>query len=73
MAANPHASRVLVEVLRATPDLDVPAGLTLESLAYSTLLAGPEFAAWDRGRRRPDRRDHGDAAVRVERVSGELR
>ena len=41
--ANPHAARVLVDVLRAMPELDVPTGLTIESLAYSALLAGPEF------------------------------
>jgi enoyl-CoA hydratase/carnithine racemase len=44
--ANPQASRVLVDVLRAMPALDVAAGLALESFAYSTLLAGREFAAW---------------------------
>ena len=43
---RPRASRVLVQVLRASSTLDVADGLVLESLAYSTLQAGPEFAAW---------------------------
>lgn len=71
--ANPHAARVLVDVLRPMPELDVPAGLTLESLGYSTLLAGSEFASWHRDRRRPDPRDHADDPVRVERRGDELR
>lgn len=44
--ANPQACRTLVDVLRVVPALDVRAGLTVESLAYSSLLAGPEFARW---------------------------
>lgn len=72
-AATPHASRVLIDVLRAMPDLDVDTGLTLESLAYSALLAGPEFAAWQQGRRPPEPREHDGEAVRVERAGDELR
>jgi enoyl-CoA hydratase/carnithine racemase len=71
--ANPHASRALVDVLRPMPELDVTTGLTLESLAYSTLLAGPEFAAWQASRSRPAPRDHDGHPVRVERRGGELR
>ena len=71
--ANQQAVRVLVDVLRPMPQLDVPTGLTLESLGYSTLLAGTEFAAWHRDRRRPDPRDHADDAVQVERRGDELR
>lgn len=44
--ANPLAARTLVGVLRATEALPVPEGLQVESLAYSMLLAGPEFRAW---------------------------
>lgn len=71
--AHPQASRMLVDVLRTLGDLDVgagrhvAAGLIVESLAYSTLLAGPEHARWldGRGRRGPR---HFDAdPVRVER------
>lgn len=43
----PHASSVCDDVLRAVdPDGPVLAGVTTESLAYSTLQAGPEFARW---------------------------
>lgn len=73
IGANPQACRVLVDVLRAAPSLDVPTGLTLESLAYSTLLAGGEFADWlaDRPASRP--RTFGSPPVRVERTDRELR
>ncbi|MEW2355706.1 enoyl-CoA hydratase/isomerase family protein [Spirillospora sp. NPDC029432] len=43
---NPQASLVLAQVLRASEHLPVPAALDVESLAYSTLLGGPEFARW---------------------------
>jgi enoyl-CoA hydratase len=58
----PHASAVLVQVLRAMGSLAVPEALTLESLAYATLQAGPEFARWLAGYRagRVDRADRGD-------------
>ncbi|MFW6092890.1 MAG: enoyl-CoA hydratase/isomerase family protein [Pseudomonadota bacterium] len=48
---NPTASAVLVQVLRSVGHLEVHEALTLESLAYATLQAGAEFAAWlaDRG------------------------
>lgn len=46
VAAHPHACRLLVDVLRASASLDVPAALTVESFAYSALLAGDEFARW---------------------------
>jgi len=71
--SNPRAARVLADVLRPMPQLDVPTGLTLESLGYSMLLAGPEFAAWQRDRHRPNPRAHTGEPVRVERAGGELR
>jgi enoyl-CoA hydratase len=43
---NPLASMALVQLLRHGQGLAVEAGLVLESLVYSTLQAGPEFAAW---------------------------
>ncbi|WP_242660581.1 enoyl-CoA hydratase-related protein, partial [Mycobacterium kubicae] len=69
----PHASAVCDDVLRAVD----PAGATLrgvitESLAYSTLQAGPEFARWleERGPARvPDIAD----PVTVERDGDVLR
>jgi len=43
----PHASSVCDDVLRAVdPDGPTLAGVVTESLAYSTLQAGPEFARW---------------------------
>jgi len=43
---NPIASTVLVQLLRGTAARDVEEGLVAESLAYSALQAGPEFARW---------------------------
>ena len=43
----PHASSVCDDVLRAVqPDGPALRGVVTESLAYSTLQAGPEFARW---------------------------
>lgn len=46
IAAHPIAAMTLVQVLRLGEHLPPPAALTLESLAYATLQAGPEFSAW---------------------------
>ena len=43
---RPLASSTLAQVLRVGEGLSLPDALVLESLAYSTLLAGPEFRAW---------------------------
>ena len=48
--ASPQASVILGRVLRITEALPVPDALEVESLAYSTLLGGPEFARWLAGR-----------------------
>lgn len=43
----PHASAVCDDVLRAVdPDGETVASVVTESLGYSTLQAGPEFARW---------------------------
>jgi enoyl-CoA hydratase/carnithine racemase len=42
---RPIASVTFAHVLRSAPE-SIPAGLILESLAYSTLQEGPEFRAW---------------------------
>ena len=42
----PLAAAMLVRLLRITSVTSVADGLVAESMAYSTLLAGPEFAAW---------------------------
>lgn len=51
----PLASLSLVQVLRAGRPLELPSALALESFAFSTLLAGPEFHNWLSGRRLPPR------------------
>jgi enoyl-CoA hydratase/carnithine racemase len=45
-AARPIAAEVLGQVLRMSLALPFEDALVAESLAYSTLLAGAEFAAW---------------------------
>ncbi len=52
VSANPRAASILVQLLRHGETRDVEAGLVAESLAYSTLQAGPEFANWLAGRAR---------------------
>lgn len=42
----PRGAALLVQVLRAAVTADLDGGLLLESLAYSTLQAGPEFRNW---------------------------
>lgn len=48
VAASPYAAITLANLLPATELASVRDGLLLESLAYSTLLAGPEYGAWRR-------------------------
>lgn len=42
----PIAATTLAVLLRAQSAVDIETGLALESAAYSTLQAGPEFALW---------------------------
>jgi hypothetical protein len=49
-AEHPQAAAVLRQVLRATAGRPVREALDVESLAYSTLLGGPEFGHWLAGR-----------------------
>lgn len=44
--AAPRAAATLVSLLPVIPRVDVAEGLIIESLAYSMLLAGPEFRQW---------------------------
>jgi enoyl-CoA hydratase/carnithine racemase len=46
VARRPVAASVFAEVLRQGERLDFDGALTLESLAYSTLLAGTDFRDW---------------------------
>lgn len=73
IVAHPHASRVLVDVLRATPSFDGLAGLALESTAYSMLLTGGEFAAWLSEQPPTRSRTFALEPVRIERDGSELR
>lgn len=70
----PLAAMTLVQVLRQTLDLSVHGALTLESLAYATLQAGPEFRQWSL--QHPPtaaRTGHEDAApVLIERHGAQL-
>lgn len=44
--ATPIAAAIFVQLLRATEGLPLDTALFAESLAYSTLQAGPEYQAW---------------------------
>jgi len=69
VAAHPLAARTLVDVVRASAALPVASALVVESLAYSMLLAGPEFAAWLAERpHRPPRHFAADSLVGVVRT-----
>jgi enoyl-CoA hydratase/isomerase-like protein len=71
-AANPTAAATLARVLRLTPTLDVAAALEVESLAYSMLLAGPEFRHWLGQRPEPPSRADEIDVVLVGRSGGVL-
>lgn len=49
IAHAPIAASVFTGLLRATEHLDLESALFAESLAYSTLQSGPEFARWRAG------------------------
>jgi enoyl-CoA hydratase/carnithine racemase len=70
-AACPSAGTVLRQVLAATARLPVREGLRVESFAYSTLLAGPEFRAWLARRTPPRPAAAGHDPVQVSR-DGEI-
>ena len=72
--ASPLAATALVQCLRASEGANALHGLVLESLAYSTLQAGPEFAAWRAARPTPRvRPPPKGAAVRATREDDVLR
>ena len=69
----PHASAVCDDVLRAMdPDGPTLSGVVTESLAYSTLQAGPEFARW-LAQRGPARMPDIPDPVRADRDGDTLR
>jgi enoyl-CoA hydratase/carnithine racemase len=72
--ATPLASTVLAHLLRWTGALPVTHALDAESLAYSTLLGGPEFRSWlERRGPRPLPPPATSDAVLIVRTDDELR
>ncbi|MET3953276.1 enoyl-CoA hydratase/carnithine racemase [Rhodococcus sp. OAS809] len=72
VSSRPSASAVLLDVLRSFDcHGDVEAGLVTESLAYSTLQAGPEFQEW-LSVQKPRRRHIQDDSVRLARRNDSL-
>jgi hypothetical protein len=69
---NPEAAAALLDVLRRTEHLAVDAALEIESLAYSELLAGDEFARWLAARGPMPPPDSGAHPVLLERDGDEL-
>ncbi len=71
----PIAATVLMHLLRAIDGMPIEAALTAESLAYSTLQAGPEFARWLATHRAAAPAKHSDSgpAVVIERDGDALR
>ena len=69
--ANPLAASALTTLLRASATRSVAEGLLLESAVYSSLQAGPEFAAW-RAAHPPRERSAAGDRVRVERAGDGL-
>jgi enoyl-CoA hydratase/carnithine racemase len=73
VARRPLAALALVQLLRLGASLDLHQALVAESLVYSTLQSGPEFAAWRVGREKPSRPEPtSDPAVRIERWGDQL-
>ena len=73
VAQCPLAAMALVQLLRHGETLAVEQALLAESLVYSTLQSGPEFATWLGARPAPKHRETSAApAVRVEREAERL-
>lgn len=66
IASAPIAAASAAVLLRTSPGQNVEAGLAAESAVYSTLQAGPEFAAWRATARHASHADEGPT-VRTER------
>ncbi len=70
---SPLAALALVQLLRQSEYLDLHHALVAESLVYSALQSGPEFAAWLAGRPEPKTPEpEVEPAVRLERWEHEL-
>ena len=70
---KPIASSVFVQVLRATENMPIVQAMSVESMAYATLQAGPEYKKW-LAKLRPqlELQDDKGPAVIVEREGNEL-
>lgn len=73
VSTHPLSVAVLLDVVRRSAQLTVADGLVTESLAYSTLLAGPEFAEWLSHREHRDMPADAGDVVGLERVGDVLR
>jgi enoyl-CoA hydratase/carnithine racemase len=71
-ARSPVAASIAAAVLRAGEGLDLEPALTLESLAYSTLLGGAEHRRWRADRPAPQARTAAGPAVRLHRDRSRL-
>lgn len=67
IAHAPLAAATLAQLLRGFEARSIEEGLVAESLAYSTLQAGPEFAAWRASRPCPKSAAEASAPLRVDR------
>ncbi len=76
VAANPMAAATCCQVLRSGPVPTTPdgirTGLLLESTAYGTLQAGPEFVRWLAGRGRRVRPEEPESPVLVDASGSEV-
>lgn len=69
---HPLAASILAQVLRVTSQSGVEDALIVESLAYSTLLAGREFRDWRNSRLTRLRSHDTDTRIRTTRDQGVL-
>jgi enoyl-CoA hydratase len=60
---NPKASIVLAQLLRATENMNLFDAISLESIAYSALQSGEEFADWITKKSKSDEKCNGEVIV----------
>jgi hypothetical protein len=69
--ATPLAATAMVVLLRSTLARTIDEGLVAESVTYSMLQGGPEFARWRAGRAKRERPEPAEAVL-TDRVDGTL-